>query len=330
MTSAELATQVFGLIAAKTRENNGGLADFAWGADNGWEMWRGMRDDVAAVLADYSPDLFVTLPHGTDVDLTGDLYRGDNDQFPDGLPYGALLNQHMVRQLMFTLGQDPEHVATVTEGWAVANQIYQTQRVSGMTDDYVPLFLAGNGRDALLNSLGYGAEVLDFLLDSAYTGDDADAAKAEERAKAVQRALSIASALPVLKPGEAVGEWGSYLIEQAKAQAVSTLGGSAPGQSSTDDLNAIREGSADTAQRMFLDVLVRGDFFSPDAIASANEQYPGLGLEPPPEEALLRDESGAVTGFDFDSAQYQQWAMDNAPVYEVRSIVISAFGLEPR
>lgn len=329
-TSAELATQVFGLIAGKTRENNGGLADFAWGADNGWEMWRGMRDDVAAILADYAPDLFLVPGYGGEPSLTGDLYRDANDMFPDGLPYGALLTEHMVQQLMFTLGQDPEHVEAVTDGWAVANQVFQSHWAGQTAEDYPVLFLGGNGRDQLLNPLSQGAMVLDLLMDSAYVGDDADADKAEERAKAVQRALSMASALPILKPGEAVGEWGTYLIEQAKSQATTALGESAPGRSSTEDLNAIRDETADAAQRMFLNTLLGQGFFDDESVSAANERYQGLDLEPPPDGALLHDEDGTVTGFDFDSDEFRQWAMRNAPLQDVRGAVITAFGLEPR
>lgn len=329
-TSAELATQVFGLIAGKTRENNGGLADFTWGADNGWEMWRGMRDDVAAILADYAPDLFLVPGYGGEPSLTGDLYRDANDMFPDGLPYGALLTEHMVQQLMFTLGQDPEHVEAVTDGWAVANQVFQSHWAGQTAEDYPVLFLGGNGRDQLLNPLSQGAMVLDLLMDSAYVGDDADADKAEERAKAVQRALSMASALPILKPGEAVGEWGTYLIEQAKSQATTALGESAPGRSSTEDLNGIRDETADAAQRMFLNTLLGQGFFDDESVSAANERYQGLDLEPPPDGALLHDEDGTVTGFDFDSDEFRQWAMRNAPLQDVRGAVITAFGLEPR
>jgi hypothetical protein len=328
-TSAELATQVFGLIADRTRENNGGLADFAWGADNGWEMWHGMRDDVAAMLADYAPDLFLVPGYGGEPSLSGDLYRDANDLFPDGLPYGALLTEHMVRQLMFTLGQEPGHVETVTDGWAVANQVFQSHWAGRTSADYPVLFLGGNGRDQLLNPLSQGAMVLDLLMDSSYDGDDADAAKAEERAKAVQRALSMASALPILKPGEAVGQWGAYLIDQAKSQATTALG-EIPGRSSTDDLNVIRDQTADAAQRMFLNTLLGEGFFDESVVDGANERYPGLDLEPPPEGALLRDADGTVTGFDFDSDEFRRWAIRSAPLEDVRGAVITAFGLEPR
>lgn len=316
-TSAELATQAFALIAAETRE--------------GRQMRDGMRADVAAMLADYAPDLFRTVgdPPVED-DLTGQLYAAQDDLFPVGMPYGALLTDEVVTNLMFTLGQEPEHVATVGAGWAAANHVYlnhQLQEALANDDEAAVAYLLGqlNGPD---NHAANGASVLDFLMDTAYGGDDADAEAQAQRAKAMQDILGLVTSIPVLKPAELLGEWGGWAFDQAKTRTLRVVGESGAGEADTDELNAYRDQAATEAQQMYLDALLANGYFDPEVIEQVN-QTPGVTLEAPSLGALTIDENGE-TVFDVDSQEFQKWALDNAPISAIQQAIIAAFELEPR
>lgn len=314
--SAELATQVFGLIAAKTGEGaDGGFLGF--GADNGWEMWHGMRDSVARMLADYSADLFRTVgEHGHDDVLGPPGYAEGVGDFPPGMPFGALLTDQTVNQLMFTLGQDPDQVEIVTSGWALAYSIYTSYQLDLAIEanpNFLEDYAQGIGRDRWHNRIGQGASVLGFLMDGAYEGDGEDSDRAKERAAAMERALSMVLAIPPLKPGEAIGDWGKFAYDQAKSEALKAIGRSGSGELDTDELNEIRSRGADAAQQVVLDQLLAAGYFDP----------------PPPDSIVTVDDSGTPV-FDTESQEYQQWIMDNAPVADIRAVVITAFGLEPR
>lgn len=313
--SAEIATQVFSLIAQQTGEGaDGGFLGF--GADNGWEMWRGMRDSVARMLADYSADMFRTVGdngHADDLSLG---YADAPVDFPPSMPYGALLTEGIVGQLMFTLGQDPQQVETVTTGWALAYHIYtdyQLDLAIAANPDFLQDYARGLERDRWHNRIGQGASVLAVLMDAAYEGDGADADRAQERAEAMERALSMVLAIPALKPGEAISDWGKFAYDQAKSEALKAIKNSGAGHLDTDELNELRSLGADAAQQVVLDQLLAAGYFDP----------------PPPDSILTVDDSGTAV-FDTQSQEYQQWILDNAPVAEIRAVVISAFGLEPR
>lgn len=314
--SAQLATQVFGLIAAKTGEGaDGGFLGF--GADNGWEMWHGMRESVARMLADYSADLFRTVGDNGEGDMFGPPGHSEGvGDFPPGMPFGALLTQETVNQLMFTLGQDPDQVEIVTTGWALAYSIYTAYQLDLAIEanpDFLEEYAQGLGRDRWHNRIGQGASVLAVLMNAAYEGDGEDSARAVERAAAMERALSMVLAIPPLKPGEAIGDWSKFAYDQAKREALQAIGRSGSGELDTDELNEIRSQGADAAQQVVLDQLLAVGYFDP----------------PPPDRIVTVDDSGTPV-FDTDSQEYHQWILDNAPVAEIRSVVIAAFGLEPR
>lgn len=330
-TSAILATQLFSLIAGKTGEGaDNGFLGTGLGADGGWEMYMGLRDSVADILADYAPDMFrvVGNPAVAD-DLTGGYFSGDDGFFPPGMPYGALFTPHVLEQIMGTLGQDPEHVTTVGAGWAAANSVmmnYQLQRIEE-DPDAAAAYLLGQIQ-APDNFAASGASVLDFLMDSAFEGDADDAALAEKRAQAMKDILSLATSIPVLKPAEMLGEWGGWAFGQAKSEALDAIGNSGSGASDTDSLNEIREEAAAQAQEQYLNALLAQGYFDESVIDQVNET-PGVNLVPPPEGALTTDENGNVV-FDTESAEFQQWALNNAPISAIQQSIIAAFGLEPR
>lgn len=232
------------------------------------------------------------------------------------MPFGALLNEHMVNQLMFTLGQDPGHVEIVTTGWALAYSVYtdyQLDLAIAANPEYLEEYAQGMGRDPWHNRIGQGASVLDFLMDAAYEGDGEDSARAVERAAAMERALSMVLAIPPLKPGEAIGDWSKFAYDQAKREALKAIGRSGSGELDTDELNEIRSQGADAAQQVVLDQLLAAGYFDP----------------PPPDSIVTIDDSGTPV-FDTDSQEYHQWILDHAPVADIRTVVIAAFGLEPR
>lgn len=328
-TSAILATQLFSLIGGKTGEG----AEERWLLPDkpGWQMYEGMRDSMALILADYASDMFRVVGNpGVSDDLSGGYQSEDDGLFPPGMPYGALLSPTVLEKIMGTLGQDPEHVTTVGAGWAAANSVmmnYQLQRLVENDPDAAAAYLLGQLR-APDNYAASGATVLDFLMDTAFAGDAADAEIAEQRAKAMKDILSLAGSIPILKPAEMLGEWGGWAFDQAKSRTLDGVGNLGSGASDVDSLNEIRAEAAEQAQEQYLNALLAQGYFDESVIDQVNTT-PGVNLEPPPEGALTTDADGNVV-FDTDSREFQQWALHNAPISDIQQSLIAAFGLEPR
>lgn len=121
----------------------------------------------------------------------------------------------------------------------------------------------------------------------------------------------VASGLDPGRPGEAIGDWGKFAYDQAKSEALKAIGRSGSGELDTDDLNELRSAGADSAQQVVIDQLLAAGYF-----------------DPPPPDSTVND--SGVPVFDTESQEYHQWILDNAPVAEIRAVVITAFGLEPR
>lgn len=332
-TSAELATQIFAAIAAKTGEGASDGLIWGIGADNGWEMSEQMRPHVAAMLADYAPDMFSVIGEGGQ---DGDLSLGYTDgytRFPDGMPYGAVLTDEIVENLMFTLGQDAENVETVGAGWIAANQVYvnyHAQRALERDPDAAAAYLRGE-LPALDNAALDGATVLASLMNFAYDGKNADDAAAEARAQAMQKILSAASAIPVFKPAELLGEWGGYAFNQAKGEALNAIGGSGSAGAGVDDINNVREQAAEAAVDTYMTTLLNQGYFDESVIEKVNEETDGVALRSPFEiEGLVVTAADGSLSLDTSHPDYQDWLLDDSRISDIRQTIIAAFGLEPR
>lgn len=332
-SSAELATATFALIAEKTKEGaDNGFLGTGLGADNGWEMPKEMRQHVAEMLADFSPDMFRVVGDGGSNDDLSQGYSTSDSNFPPGMPYGAVLTDHVLSQLMFTLGQDPAHVTVVGGGWAAANHVYMSHQMQSLLEGNPDAAIAYHQGSlaSLDNHAASSAMVLDFLMDAAYVGDADDAAKAAQRAKAYKDILSAASAVPVLKPAELLGDWGGYAFNQSKTRVLDAIGNSGSGRADTGELNTYREDAADGAMQTYLNLLVAHGFYDPEVLERVNAETTGVNLESPADWGLVIVDDEGNHILDVDHPDYQQWLLNHSRSSEIRQAVITAFGLEPR
>lgn len=310
--SAQIASQTFALIGDKTGEGSGGNW-YALGldADAGWQMWNGMRDNVANMMADYAPDLFRIAAMRQGDTLGGDWHAGTAPGFPDGMPYGAVMDDELMAKIMGTLGTNEDHVNIVLSGAYVAQQLSMTSRLDEAlreNPDQAVLFITGQSSDFVDNAGSLSASGLGWIINNAYQGDRSDEELQKKRAAAWANVLNIASVAPFVP--EVKGEWLQWGVNQAKAQALDALRNS-PNADANAIYGQMDEDSQEALRNSTLNQLLQAGYFDESVYAEANERTGGPHKAPSEFAGVI--DPGPPPTFNFEHENFPDWYINYGP-----------------
>jgi hypothetical protein len=320
-SSATIASQTIALVGSKTHEGKSG-GFLGIGQDDGWKMYSGMRDEMADIVADYAPDLYreYSDTQGAPDDF-GTWFTEDNPQDLPGGPYGLSFNRDDMKNILQTLGEDPENIDKISVSTLAFNRVKMNYALSQITDPELKWkILKGEDVPEYVNPSLVGPSVLGALLKDAYDGKKDEEDLAEAKAEALQSWLDVAGSLPALKiPGAglkaAYAEWG---VDALKGAALDQMGKT---PKDADSLYGDRDVENEEAlRRDTMNMLLQNGFFEDDVIEIGSDDLGGKGVYGPPAGALRYDDQGNVAGFDYSSDDYANWVSatsggDNPPWY---------------
>jgi len=160
-----------------------------------------------------------------------------------------------------------------------------------------------------------GAEVLDRLLDQSFEGNKTDVAADEAREKKEKLILDLAASLPPFKVGSLVtNELGSWVLDQAKKQALDqvkeTIDGSGSAADNKTELTTYSRTMKENAMNMAVQAMHSSGFWDDDTVARTNEVGTTAAVvTAPPPEAFNDDGS-----LNVDSDAYKQWFQDRSGI----------------
>jgi hypothetical protein len=310
--SAQIASQTFALIGAQTGEGaSGGFLGL--GANDGWQMWDGMRPGVANIIAEYMPDLFRIANEDRGDNLGGDWYTTAAPGFPDGMPYGAVMDEELMAKIVGTLGTNQDHVDILLAGAFVTQQLSLTHRLQDTLAENpqaAALFITGQSPDFLDNAGIFGAKGMSWIIHEAYQGDRADEELAKKRAEAFARVLSIASVAPFVPKIE--DEWLKWGIDQLKGQALDAIK-KAPNMDAAEVYGELDESSHAALLDGTLNQFLQAGYLEPEVYAAAQDMTGGPYVSPYDPRFAGAIDPGPPPEFDFDSPAYQAWKIEYAP-----------------
>lgn len=314
--SAQIASQTFALIGDKTGEGSGGNW-YALGldADAGWQMWGGMRDNVANMMADYAPDLLqmATMGEGGNP-LGGDWHSENAPGFPDGMPYGAIMDIDLMARIMGTLGTDQDHVNTVLSGAYVAQQLSMSGTLDSaiqQNPDIAVLLVSDQSPDLIDNAASMGANGLGWIINAAYQGDADDEELQKKKAQTWANVLNAASVAPFVPKIE--GEWLQWGVDQAKAQALNAIK-NAPDADANAVYGQLSDETTNKLVQNSLNQLLQAGYLDQSVYDAANQGTGGPYKSPYEFEGLV--DPGPPPTFNFDAdpdSAFGQWYIEWAP-----------------
>ncbi|AYY12223.1 hypothetical protein EF847_05385 [Actinobacteria bacterium YIM 96077] len=309
--SAKIASQTFALIGDKTGEGSSdGILGF--GASEGWQMWDGMRGNVANMLASYGPDL-MRLGRGHSDDLGSGWTAGpEEDLFGDGAPYGAAMDPELVGEILGTYGKDGqrEHLDTVMSGVMASSQqrigLALEESLNDGTEPSAPVaMLEGRNIPALATATNEAGGTMGWVINSAYHGALDEEELEQKQAEARAAAFDAVTSLPVVKPA---GEWSKLAYEQAQSHLKNEIGNSDP--SAGSDFAELSSDEKDNLDEMLLNQMLAHGYFDQEYVDEANGG--GNRYEGPPEEMI--DRSSDPPRFDFDHESFEDWHRNRFPM----------------
>jgi len=321
MTSAQIASQTFALIGEKTGEGADG-----WGilADEGWQMWDGLRPHVAQMLASYGADVFDAKVMDADGGVADGWSRlGSGVLFPDDMPYGATLDLGSVEKIVATLGQNQDDFAIFLAGMFQAGNLAidsGLQRALVQQPNAGANFLTGGISDDSNPSITNTSIVVGWALDTGFKGDKADEALQKKRMEAIADALSLISGAPFVP--EIKPQWLAWGVDQAKDQAIDAVKDSAPTDATATYDNLDQQAREDLTNTV-MNLLLRNGYLDQVALDGAAER--GFVFEPPAAGAIIYSDSGEALCFDTDSAAYGDWIADSALKTFVAESVVGVY-----
>ncbi len=296
-TSASLASQSIALLGSNTHD--------------GWRMYTGMRDEVADIVADYTPDLYRQYSGnaGAADDLSDGWVNTVNSADLPGGPYGMVFDQGDMKNVLETLGEDTENIDKISVAALAFNRVKVNYALSQITDPELKWkILNGDDVPEYVNPSLVGPSVVGRILGDAYDGMEDKEARDKAKAEALSKWLDIAGSLPVLKiPGEGLkavyANWG---VEQLRGAALGQLA-EGPDSTATSLYGGREVETQEALQRDTMNMLLQNGFYEQEVMDIGSADLGGKGAAAPPEGALNRDEDGNVTGFNFSSDDYSNW-----------------------
>jgi hypothetical protein len=315
--SATIAAQTFALLGQRSYLPNSWVSDHV-GLRSAMPL--ALRSSVAKMLASYMPDVFRT--HGVKnpkADHEGGSWTvdADDEAFPPGQPFGAKLDPKLVEQIIGTLGENESDIQIVTAGVMAAHQVrmaYALDHEMAANPNSPVMVMKGATVTFLENASMESAGVLGWVVSTGYAGDLKNEELQKKQAELLSKTVSIATALPIFKIGEGVGEWSKYAFDQLKSQAISEIG-KAPKGSSKEIYGKMDQGSQNALRDSTFNLMLQGGYLRPEHFAQANRETGGSTYRPPPPTALKghRGSNGQWVAkqppeFDLTSDTYLRWA----------------------
>jgi uncharacterized protein YukE len=308
-TSAELASQLFTVVADKTGDGSDNPGPFN---DEGWQMWDGMRPAVADIVSSYATDLLrIGRPGSNGDDLDRGYVDPENDLYLQGMPYGAAMNRDVMAKVLGTLSADDKNFEKVLAGVAVAADLrmgraFDDALHDGSSPSTPVALLRGENVPRINTAANESASALGWVLNAGYgarlSKDDLDAKNAEMRSKMFDAFTSIPGVGPA-------GEWSKFAFDQVTSAISDKIGESDPDTDSK--YNALGSQESTKLKQALLDKMLTAGYFDPKYFDEANGAAGGHRYPPPPQGAI---KPGDPPTFDFDSDAYQQWLRDGFPM----------------
>lgn len=312
-TSATIASQTFTLLGDVTGDDaDGGV--FGIGANDGWDMWNGLRGPVADMLASYAPDLMRVARTGQPDGAINNGWTVDPETalLGDGAPYGAAMNPVMIQQLLSTFGEDgqQEHIDTVLAGVGAASQWRMSQALQDALDDGTPppapvAMLQGQNVPGLTTATNEMAATLGWVINGAYRGALDNEELEQKAAEARSEIFGALTSLPGLEPA---GKWSAFAYGQITGQIESALGESEG--TASGDYSELSASEKEDLEKMILNQMLASGYFDQEYIDEANQGGDRYGAPPP--EAIKPGSNPPE--FDFESEAYNQWLRDKFPM----------------
>ncbi len=309
--SAEIASQTFALLGDVTGD---GASDgfMGMGASEGWQMWEGMRGNVANMMANYGSDA-LRVAGSQDADDIPPWTQGpESDLLGEGAPYGASLDPELYQQILGTFGKDGQdaHLETVLAGVSAASQIRMQVALDKSLDDGTPppapvAMLEGNNIPALSTATNEMATTLGFVINGAYHGALDEEELEQKRQEMKSNVFGAVTAVPVW--GQAA-EWSKYGFEQITGMMKEEIKNTDPDASG--EFGDLSGNEKDSLEKMMLNQMLAEGYFDDQYIDEANQGGDRYGA--PPEDAIVPGSDPPQ--FDFDSQAYQDWKRDKFPM----------------
>ena len=319
--SAEIATKVFSILG-QTQAS----------ADR---MPTGLKASVSVILADYMPDVYPSLLYpDTPIDPSAG-YRIDNEDFTYP-PFGALITESELDNLMHSIGRDPDDVKIVGAGWVVANRAFLGKQIGdecaptdpGAEDLRVAYWHGRVGITPLVEPMQLSADVFNKVLQGAYAGSKSKLTREAYAAQMKKDILDISSSVPIT--ADRAVFWGADGAIQAAIDYARTHPSTLK---TTVDWSEIENDKTDIQRKalaQLVQVMYQCGFWDPDVISAYN-QPPGQlplpqvdWLESPtdPRYPGLVNPDGTL---DTTSPSYDHWIHFNVPTAEFSGYIRRAF-----
>ncbi|WP_158564280.1 DUF6571 family protein [Jiangella anatolica] len=314
-TSATIASQTFALVADRTGDDaDDGFLFTSIGANEGWQMWNGLRGPMADMMANYAPDLMRIARTGQGDGALGDGWVVDPETalLGDGAPYGAAMDPALIQQILGTFGKSgqDEHLNTILAGVGAASQWRMSQALGDALDDGTPppapvAMLLGQNVPELTTATNEMAATLGWVINGAYRGALDEEDLEQKQAEMRSQIFGAITSLPGLEPAS---EWGKFAFSQVTGQIEDALG-NAEGTAS-GDFSELSAGEKEDLEQMILNQMLASGYFDQEYIDAANQGGDRYGAPPP---GAIKPGSNPPE-FDFESEAYNTWLRDRFPM----------------
>ncbi|NUR09840.1 MAG: WXG100 family type VII secretion target [Nocardioidaceae bacterium] len=307
-TSAQLASQLFTVIADRTGD---GSDNFGPINDDGWQMWEGARPALADIVASYSTDLFRIGRPDSNADDLSSVIAPENDLYLRGMPYGAAMSRDQMAKVLGTLAYDDENMDEVLAGLAVASKLRMSRAFEDALHDggspSAPAALfQGRNIPGIVTASNESAATIGWVLNAGYSArldkEEVDKKNAEMMSKMFDAFTSIPGVGPA-------GEWSKFAFEQTTSMVSDQIGQSEA--TATDDYNTLGPAQESKLEQGLLDQMLANGYFDQKYFDEANGGPGSTRYQPPPPGAI---DDGPPPHFDYDSDAYQKWLRDGFPM----------------
>ncbi|WP_298321731.1 hypothetical protein [Haloactinopolyspora sp.] len=312
--SAEIASQTFALIGDRTGDDaSGGFLGI--GASDGWQMWRGMRENVANIMASYGPDM-LRIARTEQSDGIGPPWTvgPETEILGDGAPYGAAMDPELVQQILGTYGKDgqDEYLNIVLAGVGAASQWRMGTALEGALDDGTPppapvAILQGQNVPQLTTATNEMAAAFGWVINGAYHGALDEEELEEKQAELRSQVFGAMTSIPGVAPA---GKWSEFAFDQITSQIEDKIGETDPDASG--QFSELSANEKEQLEQMILNQMLANGYFDEEYIDEANGGEGGTRYEGPPDDAIVPGSDPPQ--FDFDSPAYNEWLRTKFPM----------------
>ena len=305
-TSARIATQLFAILGSDQTIAN--------------HMPTGLKSRLAAILADYMPDVIAAVEDRSVVLSDGYYWGNYFDSYPEGsMPYGGLITLDEVKVLLGALGQGVNadtNVQIVIAGWIPAETL---------STDYLmkrfPVDLSGPVTLEASNRIGNVADFVASDLASITSPVARFAVKQPRELQPILQALDRVAAAAFLVPASP-DDWSPATWEQIRTEATHAITSAAsdPVVDPTASVSQLRNAIETRAGAIILDALLNSGGTSPAVLDGWTRPFPDGRTTIPP--VVTQDGNGRYHA-DPAAPGFGAWRETNrgVPWYTITSAV---------